>query len=246
MTASAARAHDRSKTSTRLAVAVLVGGLIANGLLPAESRGLVFFVAGASAAGAGWALTRSEKHCGYALVLIGAGLTLTPLVPIAPLCGALAYGIWFSRSDVSRVPLMVWGVAVVLAGVAGLAVWWWAKAGPPTLRFIDMPMCCAEPFFTTSLVVGAAAANSIYEEVLWRHVLPVALGRPRVWVAVALSLRFGAAHMNSLPGGASGVLMTTIFALVSHALVKAANGSLLPSIGVHFVADVVLLTAVLS
>ncbi len=52
--------------------------------------------------------------------------------------------------------------------------------------------------------------------------------------------------MSSLPGGASGVLMTTIFALVSHALVKAANGSLLPSIGVHFVADVVLLTAVLS
>ncbi|WP_082297613.1 CPBP family intramembrane glutamic endopeptidase [Microbacterium sp. GCS4] len=84
--------------------------------------------------------------------------------------------------------------------------------------------------------------NSAYEEVLWRLLLPRLIGG-RTFL---LSVGFGLAHLNSMPYGLSGVVLTAAFALTAHWIVRRSNGSIVPTIGAHIVADIVLLGMLLS
>ena len=56
-----------------------------------------------------------------------------------------------------------------------------------------------------------------------------------------MSLLFGIPHLNALPWGFGGVVLTSIFAYVQLGIVKNCGGRIGQAVLVHFVADVALL-----
>lgn len=142
----------------------------------------------------------------------------------------------------SRISRTTWCVAAILALGAGLGVALWVLSDTGVIRFYYVPDWASSGLALWLLIVASAIANSAYEEVLWRFLLPQVLGGQ----AVLLSIGFGLAHINSLPSGLSGVLLTTVFALAAHWIVSRSGGSILTTIGAHFVADVVLLSMILT
>ncbi len=94
------------------------------------------------------------------------------------------------------------------------------------------------------VVLVASVVNASFEEIVWRAGLAGRVVRSRAHTAlqwVIVSACFGIAHVNGTPGGILGMALASLFGLAMCALRALSRGSVAWCIGVHVVADVILL-----
>ncbi|WEK14581.1 MAG: CPBP family intramembrane metalloprotease [Candidatus Microbacterium phytovorans] len=174
--------------------------------------------------------------------------------PAAPLAVIACATIWpparrwaYALPEPSR--RRVWWIAVITG--LGSAVVLWAVWLEPYLqrmwfRLMLFPdVITNTPLFLAVSATAFAAANSVFEEVLWRGAAMSALESSGVAPLLALpivSISFGIAHLHGVPSGPVGVILTTAFGLAVGAL-RAWSNSLVPAMVAHFVPDIVLVGA---
>lgn len=167
-------------------------------------------------------------------------LSLVPVLAVAPMVAILhAPGFPIHPRRNSRVqPCLVWALGVAFAGCSILGAHWWLS----TKQFFAIeliPGWLPAPLLLPSLI-GAALVNAVFEECLWRKLLPVLVGSVR-WATPILCVAFGATHYWAIPNGLVGVALTTVFAGLMNGLAFLARGRILPAVVVHAVADAYLL-----
>ena len=169
---------------------------------------------------------------------------LTRLWP-APLLVALATVLAVSRF---RIPWLKRGecggqmagwIAAVVVVSAGALVAWWAIVRPDLADLPTLPVGL-HPALLTAGIIAWAAVNAAAEEFFFRgalqHELVGALGRGGV---VVQAVAFGFMHYRGFPRGWTGVVLATIFGLMTGALRLRAGGLLAPWIA-HLAADLVI------
>lgn len=156
------------------------------------------------------------------------GLALIPLVSQSTF-----------RPSTHRLALVVVAtVALSVLSIAGIFLWWTTRSGVLFVSILPTWL----PQDRVAVVVFClllAITNSVYEEVLWRHLLFRMSKRFMTPAAsvVLLSMLFGMAHWAAIPDGVVGVVLTSAFSIGAFALIRLARGSLLPAIAAHFLAD---------
>jgi len=195
-------------------------------------------------AAAPWTLASA----GVALCLGGSiHAGLTPLLAAGLILGNRA-----SRQRLLSVRPGVGGIVVggAVGAICAVVLWWaWVQPFLASTFFFPgiTPATLREPWaLGLTFAVVAALVNAVFEEALWRVAIVDALvGRGlRTFVAVLISASlFGLAHLVAVPSGITGVTLTFAFALLSSALIRLRNGSVVPSIIAHVVVDVVVILA---
>lgn len=156
------------------------------------------------------------------------GLALIPFVPHTAF-----------KFSTQRLGLVIAAtVALSVLSIAGIFLWWTTRSGVLFVSILPTWL----PQDSAAIVVFCillAVTNSVYEEVLWRHLLfrmSKGFVAPMVSV-VLLSILFGMAHLAAIPDGIVGVVLTSAFSVGAFALIRLARGNLLPAIAAHFLAD---------
>lgn len=93
------------------------------------------------------------------------------------------------------------------------------------------------------IVVLVSLVNGVFEELLWRVWLPSMFPSRRYLVVqwLFISTCFGLSHYFGTPGGRLGVTFASVFGLAMCVLREFTRGSVLWAVGVHIVADVILI-----
>jgi hypothetical protein len=177
-----------------------------------------------------------------------ARLSLWPLRLLVPLLAyiCIGYGVprfrcpvsWMKVGKLDSNMLRAALVVVVLAGLALPAWYFWLSAG----RGQYAGRIPAIPLWMLPLAgIGFATANAAMEEAIFRGIMLESLetGFQSVFVPVLLqAIMFGALHFRQgFPGGASGVLLASIYGLMLGLLRRKSSGMLLPWT-VHILADI--------
>jgi CAAX protease family protein len=232
----------RDPLSTSLALASALAWVI---LFTTGAHGVVVG-AGLAACGS-VALLRGRREAAtlaFMTAVASALIAVAPLVRLwpAPLLLALSavLGVsrfranWLERGDCGG-RVIPWIVAVAVLSAGGLVAWWAVARPSPA----DMPRLPVElhPALLTVGLVAWAALNAAAEELYFRgalqHALVRTLGRGGV---VVQAVAFGFMHYHGFPRGGSGVVLATIFGLMTGALRSRAGGLLAPWIA-HLAAD---------
>lgn len=233
--------------STGFFVATVPGGA---GMAAAGS---VLATGAACVAGLGLCGKKRVAFFGVAAIsgVAGVGAVIGIAVPV-PLLGCALFVLLF-RGDKSLWRVRDWPLVLLLALAAGLGILFWYTQLDGLFLSSDTARLTAiqAPLVQYAVLVGAAAANAVHEEFLWRYLwldlaragaaLHTAPGRTAL---VVTSVAFGAVHLYAIPNGLLGVALTTAFG-VAAAYLRLRSGSLAGVIGAHFIADCVLLTILL-
>jgi hypothetical protein len=182
-----------------------------------------------------------DRDRAFAMVTMAVSLLVSEWVPIALLLGALG-AVYFCRSAfVSRQTVTVWAMActIAFAVLAWAGSTWWAvqRDGLTWYRMDGWHFGATLP----AVFIVAALVNAVFEEHLWRWLLPGLAIRGSIPL---LAFGFGAAHWNSIPSGWLGVLLATAFAFGMHLLTRLSRNTIALAVAVHVVADITLLWAV--
>lgn len=237
----------RSWVPSALAIA-FVAGVIAIGLVSADFRWLATSITGALGISIGITIHNSVRAESIAWLAVGVGIALSFALPLAPVAGlaALIASRHTTLKNSSRLGLWPWAAAGVAALGGVVFVLAWADSQQGLFVFGLLPEWAKPGFLFWVVIIGSSALNAACEEVLWRHLLVRRIpGGPGLGLPM-LSVGFGLAHINSLPSGWTGVLLTTLFAAAAHGLTRLGNGNLLPPILAHMAIDIALLSAVLG
>lgn len=230
--------YDSGPTAARASYGLIIS-LVGFGLVPADWRWATTTLAALCCALVAHSLWRSARGHAIAFLIVGICIAGSFSLPVAPVGGVLALPfVWRDLlGNPRRYSTSTWvlGAAFVVLTATGVSAWWGVQAG--VLRFIDAPAWVfSAPVITWIVVLGSAITNSVHEEILWRKLF-VGAGVNRF----VLVLGFGLTHINALPDGVWGVIMTAAFAYGSLWFVDRCAGSILFPVAAHIVADVAIL-----
>ena len=183
-----------------------------------------------------------DRDRALAMATMAVSLLVSEWVPIALLFGALG-AVHFCRSAfMSRQTVTVWAMAcaIAFAVLAWAGSTWWAVQRDGLTWYGGMDGWHFGAMLPVVFVV-VALVNAVFEEYLWRWLLPGLAVRGSIPL---LAFGFGAAHWNSIPSGWLGVLLATAFAFGMHLLTRLSRNTIALAVAVHVIADVTLLLAV--
>ena len=172
--------------------------------------------------------------------------------PLPPLLATLVYAaavaalpalggrpLWLARGQLNRQIGLLIAASIVLAAI-GL-VGWFALTQPNYAELTGPLPHLPGPVLFLGMV-GFCIANAALEELVYRGVLLEALDEALGVSVVSILLQaiaFGTMHAHGVPGGLSGMALTTIYGSMMGALRRRAKGMLAPWLA-HAAADIVI------
>jgi len=177
--------------------------------------------------------------------------------PLPPLLASLVYAAalaglpvlggwprWLARGRLNREVGLLIAASIVLAAI-GL-VGWFALIRPNYAELTGPLPHLPVPVLFLGMI-GFCIVNAAFEELVYRGVLldalDVALGVGATPILLQ-AIVFGTMHAHGVPGGSSGMGLTTIYGLMMGALRRRAQGMLAPWLA-HAAADLVIGSIVL-
>jgi hypothetical protein len=198
--------------------------------------------------GAGAALlTLAARHVAlhdrrrwWALVGMGTAFVAAAASPLAVAVGAVSALVlgrtaFANRSSVRARPIVF---AIISAVIACGGVVWWVRQQTDLVWYWFPDESDLRADLVVVALFMASLANAVFEESLWRWLLPAFL---RPGGNFMLAIGFGVAHWNSIPGGVTGMILTAAFGFGMHALVRFSGNTIALAVLVHAGADFTLL-----
>lgn len=138
-------------------------------------------------------------------------------------------------------PTMVsWIASAIIAGVSAVAlVIWFIVARPEVGEIIMALITRSSPAKLLLLGFSFAVLNAGVEEIIWRGAIFDAGERTGLPIAVVVGLQaasFGIAHLHGFPGGAAGILLSSVYGVILGIFRAQTQGILVPFV-THAVTD---------
>jgi hypothetical protein len=189
--------------------------------------------------------------CGLMLLFstIGTIRNLWPLPTVLALAVALIVGKlapftkdsfgWIRRGDWGRKQALTTAVIVIISGISLIC---WFVIVKPDISDIACRIPRTHPVALIPAGLLFSLSNATCEEFVWRGMIFDAVGRIFSSGAVVIfiqALSFGFAHLNGFPGGASGIILASIYGCIMGWVRQNTKGLLAP-IAAHASADAVI------